>query len=775
MNIKKRLKIKEYSKTEEHLRIGKNLKIKKHLRIPNQSVMTNWFLSYLIILALAICFSIGIYFYSFHIINEQSRKINKTLIEKLKVEVDGHIGEINTLLENLLLDQEVQKITGIKNKVSLKDQELIYSLKKNLSAKYISIQGLDDIYIFLNNTNTVLSINGHMSGEQFFSLYYKNENSSYEEFLELMQQPWSWKIISVNNSKNQSELLFVQTSLAIGSGDHSATIVISIKEERLMQWLSETKWDESMKVFIMDSENHIFGLNENEKFYPEFTYESLNTKSSIVVENKTYMLSSVNSKETEWSYIALIPISIMEINARKIQLFTLIGLLFCVTFGILLSYFMTRAHYHPLKGVMNLFENQYHGAAKKVKNEYQWLTEQATNFFKEQRNDKKILRKHFLYRLITRPYVEKAQENKIEHYEISLPEPWNVVVLFLCTGQQTEKEDSQSEAELSKFIASNIFEEVVAEYFNIESVEIGEVTGFVVNLSENSQELREQLETVIDCVQKWISSRFHFKITAFLGEIKQGIDGIHGSYLTANEAYEYRTLLDEQEIIWYDDIKNRQIIYEYPLEIEQKIINAIKVGEAKSANQWISEVLIKNYNNKKAAKSMRACLLYDLVGTVMKGADSGGAKEFIETLDLEQSFSIHLPVQQLEKNFHQIIEIICENIRKKELKNRNDKQFGKKVMEYVDKNFENPDLNISITAMNFDITPTYLSALFKEQTGISLLEYINKARIEKAKELLNQGYSVTEVSAKTGFRNSGALIRVFKKMTGVTPGQMKKL
>jgi YesN/AraC family two-component response regulator len=79
-----------------------------------------------------------------------------------------------------------------------------------------------------------------------------------------------------------------------------------------------------------------------------------------------------------------------------------------------------------------------------------------------------------------------------------------------------------------------------------------------------------------------------------------------------------------------------------------------------------------------------------------------------------------------------------------------------------------------LTGLHFDITPAYISTLFKKQTGDSLLEYINSVRVKEAQKLLEQGISVVDTSQKVGFRNSGAFIRVFKKQTGVTPGQLRK-
>ena len=103
-----------------------------------------------------------------------------------------------------------------------------------------------------------------------------------------------------------------------------------------------------------------------------------------------------------------------------------------------------------------------------------------------------------------------------------------------------------------------------------------------------------------------------------------------------------------------------------------------------------------------------------------------------------------------------------------------DKSLSRKIETYIQENFQDPDLNISITSQHFGITPAYLSSIYKKQTGKSLLDYINTLRIDHARELLEQGLSVVEVAPMAGFRDSGSFIRAFKKKNGVTPGQFKK-
>ena len=57
---------------------------------------------------------------------------------------------------------------------------------------------------------------------------------------------------------------------------------------------------------------------------------------------------------------------------------------------------------------------------------------------------------------------------------------------------------------------------------------------------------------------------------------------------------------------------------------------------------------------------------------------------------------------------------------------------------------------------------------------MTFLEYVRALRVKKAKELL-AAESVKETAQKTGFWDTQALIRVFKKYEGITPGQYKEL
>lgn len=308
---------------------------------------------------------------------------------------------------------------------------------------------------------------------------------------------------------------------------------------------------------------------------------------------------------------------------------------------------------------------------------------------------------------------------------------------------------------------------------SVEVAETGDSYAVIFNVENPEPALREQLENVLEQMKGFLKEYAGLDILISCGDFEEGMEGIHLSYQKAREAGEFVGKYQEtQEIIWYEDIRNRYTLFDYSIESEQRIINAIRAGEAEQACTWIRDVIEENFCRRELIPNMKICLFYELYGTVTKGAEEGGCGEYIEQLEAGLIEVNRMSAEETSQYLEQLIQEICRRIRQKE--ERSDRRLGDRVMKYVQEHYQDPDLNISITALYFNLTPSYLSALFREQTGISLLEYINRTRVEKARALLAEGCTVAEVCTKTGFGSSGAFIRVFKRITGITPGQMKK-
>jgi AraC-like DNA-binding protein len=86
---------------------------------------------------------------------------------------------------------------------------------------------------------------------------------------------------------------------------------------------------------------------------------------------------------------------------------------------------------------------------------------------------------------------------------------------------------------------------------------------------------------------------------------------------------------------------------------------------------------------------------------------------------------------------------------------------------------EHSDEELSLTKVSkfVNISPNHLSDRFKEVTGVNFVDYIARRRTEKARELVqNSNLRISEIAFAVGFQSLSQFNRVFKKLTGKSPG-----
>lgn len=98
------------------------------------------------------------------------------------------------------------------------------------------------------------------------------------------------------------------------------------------------------------------------------------------------------------------------------------------------------------------------------------------------------------------------------------------------------------------------------------------------------------------------------------------------------------------------------------------------------------------------------------------------------------------------------------------------------LLNYIHQNIYEPkNLKAETLAKHFNVSPTYISAYFKAQTGQSLQEYITTYKIKLIETRLQfTDMQINEIVHELGFSDASHLNRLFKKYRGVSPSEYKK-
>jgi AraC family transcriptional regulator len=95
------------------------------------------------------------------------------------------------------------------------------------------------------------------------------------------------------------------------------------------------------------------------------------------------------------------------------------------------------------------------------------------------------------------------------------------------------------------------------------------------------------------------------------------------------------------------------------------------------------------------------------------------------------------------------------------------------VLDYIDSHLHE-EISLEILASLAGVTSYHFLRLFKQSTGETPLQFIIHSRMERAKELLAAGMSVTDVALDVGYESVSHFITLFKRRTGVTPFEYRR-
>lgn len=216
------------------------------------------------------------------------------------------------------------------------------------------------------------------------------------------------------------------------------------------------------------------------------------------------------------------------------------------------------------------------------------------------------------------------------------------------------------------------------------------------------------------------------------------------------------------ETAFFAKLTNMQFVESgFDEKVRNALANAIKNRDAEAMCRCLGDMTCE-LRTGVCSDEMRSFLLYDLVHIVLNS---------LTEMQLDQQYVdelMHMNTANMEQ-FIRDMQSMFGRIAQEKTEERSNMRLYR-IMAFLRENFRDPTLSVENVAERFNMTRSYLSRLFKEETGSTYIEFLSSLRLEEAKRMLRETeMSTQDILQSVGYHDAASFHRKFKQMTGMTP------
>lgn len=310
------------------------------------------------------------------------------------------------------------------------------------------------------------------------------------------------------------------------------------------------------------------------------------------------------------------------------------------------------------------------------------------------------------------------------------------------------------------------------EGYGLESLD-GNMLIFIVGDGGDDQPLRGKLAEI----QRELVEKRGLQTTIGVGNPYAEAGELGKSYLEASGAVDYRLIHGHGKIIWFSELDMRHSAFAggHPGSDWNRLRLSIVQGDAAQIEKQLDGIIAAIRADGTPLFSAR-CMCFDLIHVIfsvtaeMKHSPGDRQGQYPDVLSLTEFET----VEELIELVRTISADLCAIIR--EQKESANFQLRDRIVDYIGRHYASYQFSVQAMADELQVSASYLSRYFKDQTGQTVMNHVHTVRMEKAKQLLREGTdNMQQLAGQIGFGSAPGFIRRFKETEGVTPGEYRAM
>ncbi|MBP3966675.1 response regulator [Paenibacillus lignilyticus] len=393
-----------------------------------------------------------------------------------------------------------------------------------------------------------------------------------------------------------------------------------------------------------------------------------------------------------------------------------------------------------------------------------------------------LLREKFLLALIGNVTPKHNLQERLVFLGLDLPVDASYWVMAISVDDLGEVTAMRSEVDrqLLWYAVLNICRELIDVHMcgYVFEHRSGEFVAILRAESEDggSQDAANALLMLAGDIRENLERWLKIGVTIGIGDRADSLAELAHGYKQAREAVDHKWYLGKNRIITMNSLENPESeggggIGKFDSEHQEQLASALKAADPDKVRETLDLLFADlNRNRPDGLKYGRnVCLQIALVvGQLLMELN-------VQSTELESAESAlweALFEQETIGEMRQLIEIhllsACDRIREKRIgKVAN---LAERVRTIIEQKYADGNLTVDAIGKEVYLTSTYVSLLFKQETGQTINEYLTQVRVERAKEMLrDHRYKFYDICYAIGYTDPSYFTKLFKKATGVTP------
>ena len=722
--------------------------------------------------------------------NWQAENLVRTQTERTN---SAYLTSLSTQLESALNAQRMQMLDySVKETLtgSFRSNKFTKDATTLLNNALSSNENLEAVFVLDPGTNRIASNIGCFDAEIYFSKYCRFPGYSFEELYGTLCENRAFSFIGaldytryslVKNRQDSRALLLLYTYFPEQSYGTNRVMGFVLSPSLTEALLDDRFLERQGDICIFDAAGapvcSTFAQTDNLPLFDDSEVHNCR------IGDADYQVQSL-SGAYGLRYISVIPTSEYYSGLQPIRSFTLLLILILLVLIVLISAIFSSRISRPIIRLANSFSEPpiddprsaaiestavYRSIRSNI-NEIRASNEKLSTLMK---SGQEQLRSNILLDILRgRPQDEALLSYQLAELGAQFPHKYYTLVLLSFDFYKrayldyTPVELAHMQDGICKLTAAWAYPfEQKIEYMEC----LPRTFAFIVNMDElNLTALHRELTQILRLADiENDQLRLIFVTTSFVNRLEE----LPELYQSAKNALRYRVLNRQSQLIQSMHLPSAG---EYPsfLTDENKnyITNYITSGNADAAKSYIVALIEQSAENGIPYEHLITSFssILSLIAQIL----TARSIPFFPLFDADP-FAELSSLNNLDE-IGDFFRSVCTKATAALLeRQQQESDILRRSLDYIARNYHNR-ISLDDVSAYVGYSPKYFSRYFKDQTGITFVNYLNRLRIQAAKELLaDPNIVIKDVAARVGFENINTFFRVFKQFEGVTPGQYR--